>query len=156
MPHPNIITLSWVANVCSDPPTVAIGVRPNRHSHKLLLDAGEFVLNVPQRSMMNAVVFCGTKSGRDYDKFSECHLTATEAIHVGSPMIQECPINIECKTRQVVSLGAHDLFIAEVLGVHVDESILGEDGRVDLSRLEAITHIPLSGQYWSLGDLIPT
>jgi len=149
---PNIITLSWAANVCSEPPTIAVGIRPNRYSHKMVQEAGDFVLNLPSAKQIEATVFSGTKSGREFDKFAECGFTAAKASKVTSPMIEECPINIECKTTQIVGLGSHDLFIAEVVAVHIDESVLGENGRLDPAKVQLFTYLPLIGKYWTLGD----
>ncbi len=149
--RPNIITLSWTANVCSNPPTVAVGIRPERHSYSLVKEAGEFVLNIPSSDQLEGTVFAGTKSGRTYDKFAECGFTAEPALHIKAPMIKECPINLECKTHQIVPLGAHDLFIAEILAVHIDEKNLGENGKFEVSTTELFTYLPLNGQYWALG-----
>ena len=149
---PNIITLSWAANVCSKPPTIAVGIRPNRYSHKMVQEAGDFVLNIPSAKQIEATVFSGTKSGREFDKFAECGFTTAKASKVTSPMIEECPINIECKTTQIVGLGSHDLFIAEVVAVHIDESVLGEKGRLDPSKARLFTYLPLIGKYWELGE----
>jgi flavin reductase (DIM6/NTAB) family NADH-FMN oxidoreductase RutF len=150
----NVITLSWVANVCSDPPTVVAGIRPQRHSHSLVKQAGVFVLNIPSSSQIEETKFAGTKSGRDHDKFKEGGFTAVPATEVNAPMIKECPINIECKTTQIIPLGAHDLFVAEVLAVHIDEETLNENGRFDASKTSLFTYLPLNGQYWSLGKQI--
>lgn len=148
----NIITLSWVANVCSNPPTVAIGIRPNRHSYNLVKAAGSFVLNIPSADQLESVVFCGTKSGRDYDKFKECGFTAAPATKVSSPLIAECPINVECKVTQVLPLGVHDLFIAQIVAVHIDDSVLTNDDSLDVAKARLFTYIPLSGEYWSIGE----
>jgi flavin reductase (DIM6/NTAB) family NADH-FMN oxidoreductase RutF len=153
--RPNIITLSWVANVCSKPPTIVAGIRPERHSYNLVKKAGEFVLNIPSIELIEGTEFAGTKSGRDFDKFAECGFTTEPAIKVNAPMIKECPINIECKTTQVIPLGAHDLFIAEVVAIHVNESALNEKGRFDASKTSLFTYLPLNGQYWALGKQIP-
>jgi len=152
--RPNIITLSWAANVCSKPPTMVIGIRPERHSYNLVKDAGEYVLNIPSVEQLEGTVFAGSKSGRDFDKFSECGFTPEPASKIKASMIKECPINIECKTRQIVPLGAHDLFIAEVVTAHIDESVLDEKGRFDASKTTLFTYLPLNGQYWSLGKKI--
>jgi flavin reductase (DIM6/NTAB) family NADH-FMN oxidoreductase RutF len=149
--RPNIITLSWAANVCSNPPTVVVGIRPERHSYDMVKEAGEFVLNIPSSDLIEGTVFAGTKSGKNYDKFTECKFTAEPASRIKAPMIKECPINIECKTREIIPLGVHDLFIAEVLAVHIDEKNLGENGRFDPSTTELFTYLPLNGQYWALG-----
>ena len=152
---PNIITLSWVANVCSNPPTIVAGIRPERHSYNLVKESGEFVLNIPSTDQFEGTEFVGTKSGRDYDKFSEGGFTPIPATKVDAPMIKECPINIECKTTQIIPLGAHDLFVAEVVAVHIDESTLNEKGRFDPSKTTLFTYLPLNGQYWALGNRIP-
>ena len=152
---PNIITLSWVANVCSNPPTIVAGIRPERHSYNLVKESGEFVLNIPSTDQFEGTEFAGTKSGRDYDKFSECGFTPIPATKVDVPMIKECPINIECKTAQIIPLGAHDLFVAEVVAVHIDESTLNEKGSFDPSKTTLFTYLPLNGQYWTLGKRIP-
>lgn len=150
--RPNIITLSWAANVCSKPPSVAVGIRAERHSHGLVKSAGEFVLNVPGKSQYDAAVFCGSKSGKDFDKFEECGLTAIQASKIDAPMIKECPINLECKTTQIVNVGVHDLFIAEVVAVHIDESVLDENDRFDADKADLFVYLPLNAQYWALGD----
>ncbi|MFW9846849.1 MAG: flavin reductase family protein [Candidatus Thorarchaeota archaeon] len=152
--QPNIITLSWVANVCSKPPTIVVGIRPQRHSHKLVMDAGDFTLNIPSIDLLEAAEFSGTKSGRDFNKFEECGLTPVPSTKIESPMIEECPINIECKVTKVESPGVHDLFTAEVLAVHLDESVLEENGRFSPSKAKLFTYLPLSGQYWALGEQI--
>ena len=149
--RPNIITLSWAANVCSNPPSVAVGIRSSRYSYKLIEDAGEFVVNIPDVSLLEATEFCGTKSGLHYDKFAECKLTPIPASKVNAPLIKECPINMECKTTEIVKVGVHDLFIAEVLAVHMDESTLDENGRFDPSKAVLFSYLPVNGQYWSLG-----
>ncbi len=152
--RPNIITLSWVANVCSKPPTIVTGIRPERHSYQMVKEAKEFVLNIPSTDQFEGTEFAGTKSGRNYDKFTECGFTPEPASKINAPMIKECPINIECKTTQVIPLGAHHLFIAEIVAVHIDESALDEKGRFDLSKVPLFTYIPLNGQYWTLGKQI--
>lgn len=152
--RPNIITLSWVANVCSNPPTIVVGIRPERYSYDLVKEAGEFVLNIPTSDQIEGVVFAGTKSGRSHDKFKDCGFTPEPASRVKAPMIKECPINIECKTREIIPLGAHNLFIADVLSVHIDETSLEEKERFDASKTHLFTYLPLNGQYWTLGRKI--
>jgi flavin reductase (DIM6/NTAB) family NADH-FMN oxidoreductase RutF len=150
--RPNIITLSWVANVCSEPPTVAIAIRQKRYSHDLVKNAGDFVVNVPSADLIKAAKLCGTKSGRDIDKFAEAHLTAEPSTKVTSPMIKECIINIECKTKQVITLGSHDLFLAEAVAVHVDETVLDKKGGFDAAKAKLFTFLPQTGDYWQLGE----
>jgi flavin reductase (DIM6/NTAB) family NADH-FMN oxidoreductase RutF len=129
-----------------------VGIRPERYSYEMVKETGDFVLNIPSTSEFETAKFVGTKSGRDYDKFEACNLTIVPSSKVKSPMIGECPMNIECKVREIHSLGAHDLFVAEVVEVHLDKSVLDDSGRFDPSKIELFTYLPLSGQYWALGE----
>ena len=153
--RPNVITLSWVANVCSKPPTIVAGIRPERYSYSLVKNTGEFVLNIPSVEQIEGTDLAGTKSGRDLDKFAECGFTPEPATKVKAPLIKECPINIECKVTQIIPLGTHDLFVAEVVAVHIEESTLDEKKQFDASKTSLFTYLPLNGQYWSLGKQIP-
>jgi flavin reductase (DIM6/NTAB) family NADH-FMN oxidoreductase RutF len=144
---PNIITLSWAANVCSDPPSIAIGVRPNRYSYNLIKEAGDFVVNIPSCDLIDAALLCGTRSGRDHNKFDECDLTPVDATNVSAPMIEECPLNIEAEVREIVNVGVHDLFIAEVVAVHINQDVLDPKGRLELNIAAPFTYIPLTGEY---------
>ena len=153
--RPNVITLSWVANVCSKPPTIVAGIRPERYSYSLVKNTGEFVLNIPSVEQIEGTDLAGTKSGRDLDKFAECGFTPEPATKVKAPLIKECPINIECKVTQIIPLGAHDLFVAEVVAVHIEESTLDEKKQFDASKTSLFTYLPLNGQYWSLEKQIP-
>jgi flavin reductase (DIM6/NTAB) family NADH-FMN oxidoreductase RutF len=150
----NIITLSWAANVCSKPPRMVIGVRSERHSFGLLKRIGDFVINIPSANHLKAVVLCGTKSGQTVDKFKATGFTKQPSTEITSPMIAECPLNIECKTWKIIELGSHHLFIGDVLNVHIDEPVLTENGKVDLKKMNLFTYNPLVGQYWSLGQKI--
>jgi flavin reductase (DIM6/NTAB) family NADH-FMN oxidoreductase RutF len=150
--RPNIITLSWTGNVSSVPPTIVVGIRPNRYSHEMVKTAGEFVVNIPGKNLIDTAVFCGTKSGRDYDKFKECGLAQVPASKVNAPMIKECPINLECRTKDVVNVGSHDLFIAEVLAVHLDDAVCDSTGKLDPSKADLFVYIPTTGEYWELGQ----
>jgi flavin reductase (DIM6/NTAB) family NADH-FMN oxidoreductase RutF len=132
---PNIVTLAWVGTVCSDPPMVGIAVRPGRHSHGLIQETGEFVVNIPGEELLEATDRCGHVSGSDVDKFAETGLTALSAAEVAAPLIAECHVNMECKVRQKLELGAHDLFLGEVVAVHVDEDVLDQEGkRIDYEK----------------------
>jgi flavin reductase (DIM6/NTAB) family NADH-FMN oxidoreductase RutF len=148
----NIITLSWAANVCSKPPRMAIGVRPERYSYALLQRTGDFVINIPSAEHLNAVVLCGTQSGKTIDKFKATGFTPQPSTKINSPLIEECPLNIECKTWNVFELGSHHLFIGDVMNAHIDEKVLTVEGKVDLSKMNLFTYNPLVGQYWSLGQ----
>jgi flavin reductase (DIM6/NTAB) family NADH-FMN oxidoreductase RutF len=128
---PNIITLAWSGIMCGEPPTIYGSVRSQRFSHSLLKQNGDFVINLPLPTQVKEVDICGTKSGRDEDKFSRCGFTAEKAAKVDAPIIVECPVNLECRTLQVLELGAHDAFVAEVINVQVDENVFTEAGKVD-------------------------
>ena len=117
----SIITLAWVGTVCSDPPMVSMSVRPKRFSYKLLKESGECVINFPILSMLEEVKLCGTKSGKVIDKRKECAFTRRKSTGVDVPAIDECPVNMECKITQVISLGTHDLFIAKVEALHIND-----------------------------------
>lgn len=126
---PNIITLAWVGTVCSDPPTIGIAIRPSRYSHGLIEDTGEFVINIPGEDMLEVTDQCGHVSGRDLDKFGAFGLTPEPGSEVKTPLIAECPVNMECKVVRKIPLGSHDLFLGEVVAVHVDETVVDETGR---------------------------
>lgn len=147
--HSNFLTVAWAGTVCSDPPMVSISVRPERYSHGLIRETGEFVINLTTEKLVRAMDFAGVKSGRDLDKWEACRLTKGDASKVSVPLIKESPVNIECRVTQVIPLGSHDLFLAEVLAVDVDEQYLNEKGVLDLhaAGLLAYSH----GTYYALG-----
>ncbi len=150
----NIITVAWTGTVCSDPPMAYISVRKERYSHPMLMETGEFVINLTTQKLAKATDFCGVRSGRDIDKFKEMHLTKGKASKVSAPLIEESPVNIECKVKQVIELGSHDMFLAEVVAVQVDERYIDEKNRFDLNAagLVAYSH----GEYWTLGKQVGT
>lgn len=149
---PNIITLAWVGTVCSRPPMVGIAVRPSRHSHGLIRQEGQFIVNLPTAEMLDAVDICGTVSGRDRDKFSLCDLTPEPASAVQVPMIAQCPVNLECVVRQTVPLGSHDLFLGEIVAVQVDEAIVDHRMRVDYEQADLLLYV--EGNYHALGQAL--
>jgi len=149
---PNIVTLAWVGTVCSAPPMLSISVRPSRHSYALLQRNHEFVVNIPRADQVREVDLCGNTSGRDTDKFAACGFHAVPGVRVGAPMIEECPINIECVTRHRLSLGAHDLFIGEILAVHFDEEVLDSRGRLQPAKVDPLAYV--HGDFWSLGEKV--
>lgn len=152
---PNIITLAWVGTVCSDPPMLGIGVRPERYSHGLIQETGEFVVNIPGEEMLEITDGCGHVSGRDVDKFATFGLTPQPASEVKAPLIAQCPVNIECKVVQQIPLGAHDLFLGEIVAVHVDEAVLDEKGRrIDYDKAKPF--VLTFAEYRGLGDAIGT
>jgi flavin reductase (DIM6/NTAB) family NADH-FMN oxidoreductase RutF len=147
----NLITLAWAANVCAEPPQLAIAVRPTRHSHGLIAEAGEFVVNLPAAGHVGAVDFCGVFSGRDVDKWAETGLTPVPSAKVRPPRIGEFPVNLECALRHTLPLGSHDLFVGEVVAVHVARAVAGKDGRVDPDRLASVVY-GHGRAYYGLGE----
>ena len=133
--HPNIITLAWVGTVCTNPPMVSISVRPERYSYPILKETGEFVINLTTEQLAHATDYCGVRSGRDVDKWKECHLTAKKAEKLTyAPVIEEAPVNIECVVTKIEKLGSHHMFLAEVKAVQVDESYMDEKGKFELNK----------------------
>lgn len=120
----NIITIAWTGTICSEPPLCYISVRPERHSYKLLCKNREFVINLTTRDLAYATDWCGVRSGKKYNKFKEMKLTPGKASIVNAPIIEESPVNIECKVKDIIQLGTHDMFISEVVNVKVDEKYL--------------------------------
>lgn len=147
--HPNLITVGWCGTICTQPPMVSISVRPERHSHALIKQSGEFVINLPTEGMTRAVDWCGVKSGREYDKFAEMKLTPLPAAKLGTVLVAQSPLNLECKVTQIIPLGSHDLFLAEVVAVDVEESLLDESGKLCLQRAKLIVYS--HGDYLALG-----
>ena len=149
---PNIITVAWAGTVCSSPAMVSISVRKERYSHDIIRDTGEFVINLVNRKLLRATDWCGVKSGRDVDKYKEMHLTVQESRKIKAPGILESPVNIECKVRQVLELGSHDMFVAEVMSVTVDDAYMDKNGRFDLNAADLIAYS--HGEYFTLGEKV--
>ena len=145
---PNIITIAWTGIVNSNPPMTYISVRKERYSHNIIENTGEFVINLCSEELAFATDFCGVRSGRDTDKFKEMKLTPERAEIVRCPMIKESPVNIECRVREIIELGSHDMFIADILKVHADEQYIDRSGRIrlDQASLVAYNH----GEYFGL------
>lgn len=150
----NLITIGWTGTICTQPSMVSISVRPERYSYQLIKDSGEFVINLPTRKLVRAVDWCGVKSGRDYDKFAEMKLTPLPASTVSCPILAESPVNLECQVTQVIPLGSHDLFLAKVTAVDVDEALLDEKGKLCLERADLIVYS--HGEYFALGKQLGT
>jgi flavin reductase (DIM6/NTAB) family NADH-FMN oxidoreductase RutF len=148
----NVITIAWTGILCSSPPQVGIGVRPSRYSHGLIEGTGEFVINIPGEDLLDEVEYCGFVSGREADKFAARGLTPAPGSAVQTPIVAECPINIECRLSHTLSLGSHDLFVGEVVAVQVSQEVLDEQGRVDNGKLKPILFT--GDEYWGLGSLL--
>lgn len=145
----NIITVAWTGIINTIPPKTYISVRPSRHSYSIIKESGEFVINLTPASLVRAADYSGTYTGAKKDKFKECSLTAEECEHVSCPAIAECPLSIECKVSGIIPLGTHDMFLADIVGVRVDESLLDKNGKLCIERadLAAYAH----GEYFALG-----
>jgi flavin reductase (DIM6/NTAB) family NADH-FMN oxidoreductase RutF len=150
---PNVMTVAWAGVVCATPPTVGVAIRPERLSYNLIRESGEFVLNIPPASLLRAADFCGVVSGREVEKFPAAHLTPLSAAKVRPPLIQECPVNLECVVRQLLVLGSHVLFLAEVVALHADEDVV-EDGMVVAGRVAPLAYDPFGADYWSLKEVV--
>ena len=145
----NIITIAWTGTVCTNPPMVSISVRKSRYSYEMLKNTGEFVINLTTEKLAFATDYCGVKSGRDVDKFREMKLTRGKASFVKAPLIQESPVNIECRVTSVQELGSHVLFLADVLAVHADEAYMDENGKFDLQKANPLVYS--HGEYFAVG-----
>lgn len=148
----NIITLAWVGVVCSNPFTISVAIRPSRYSHALLGAVPELVVNVPSREIVEQTDYCGTVSGRAVDKFAATGLTALPANKVKPPLIKECPVNMECRVVDRLGLGTHDVFMSEVVEVHLDEGVLDEAGKIDFSLVAPFVYAGMD--YWTLAEKI--
>ncbi len=147
----NIITVSWTGTVCSDPAMCYVSVRKERHSYDIIKRNMAFVINLTTEELARATDWCGVRSGRDYDKFKEMHLTPVMSDNVKAPLIAEAPVSIECRVKQIIPLGSHDMFLAEVVSVQVDEQYLDPltgAFRLDKAKLLAYNH----GHYYKIGD----
>ncbi|MBE6026195.1 MAG: flavin reductase family protein [Clostridiales bacterium] len=144
----NIITIAWTGIINSRPPMTYISVRKERHSHDILMKTGEFVINLTTEAILRQTDWCGVRSGRDFDKWKETGLTKEPASVVKCPMIAESPVNLECRVTEVKELGSHDMFMAEIVKVHVDDSIIDEDGHFDVVRAGLLAYI--HGHYYTV------
>ncbi len=149
---PNIITVAWAGTVCSEPVMVSISIRKERYSYEIVKETGEFVINLVTKDLVFATDYCGVRSGREVDKFAQMKLTSFSSRQIHAPGIVESPVNLECRVRQILPLGSHDMFVAEVVGVTVDERLLDEKGKFHLNDagLVAYSH----GEYFELGKKI--
>lgn len=150
----NIITIAWAGTVCTNPPMVSISVRPERYSYPILKETGEFVINLTTKELTFATDYCGVKSGKDVDKFKEMNLTPLKASQVNAPLIAESPVNIECRVREIIPLGSHDMFLADVVAVHADEKYMDEKHKFHLEQAEPIVYS--HGAYLSCGEQLGT
>ena len=152
---PNILTIAWTGILCTHPPKTYISVRPSRHSYPIIKESGEFVINLTTKSLTRAADFCGMKTGKKVDKFKECKLTADfdpNFPEFACPAISESPMSIYCKVTDIVPLGSHDMFIADVVGISVDDALIDETGKLCLDKANLAAFA--NGEYFELGKKI--
>lgn len=148
----NLITVAWTGIVNSEPPKTYISVRPERFSYNLIKESGEFVINLPSSHIIRSIDFCGCRSGRELDKFEACGLHRQAASAVGCPLVEESPVSLECRVTDVVELGSHHMFLADIAAVDVDEQYIDEKGRLHMERCSLAAYV--HGQYFALGKKI--
>lgn len=147
--HDNLVTVAWTGTVCTNPPMVYISLRPSRYSWQMIKKTGEFVINLTTEALVKATDWCGVKSGRDVDKWKETGLTKGGPSAVSVPVVAESPVNIECRVTQVLELGSHHMFLAQVEAVQVSSAYLDDKGKFHLNRCEPLVYS--HGDYYGLG-----
>ncbi len=152
MEKSNILTVAWTGIINTIPPKTYISVRPSRYSYNIIKESGEFILNLTPSDLIKSADYCGIYTGAKVDKFAKCNLTKEKANEVKCPVIGESPLSLECKVTEIIPLGTHDMFLADIVAVDVDEALLDKNGKLDLSRarLAAFAH----GEYFELGKKI--
>lgn len=146
----NIITVAWAGTICTNPPMLSISVRPERYSYEMIKSTKEFVVNLTTKDLVRACDYCGVTSGRDVDKFEKMKLTPIKLPNVSVPGIKESPVNIECRVKKIEELGNHTMFIADVVGVTVDDEYMDEKGKFNINNtgLVMCSH----GEYFVMGE----
>lgn len=149
----NVFTASWVGTICSDPAMCFVSIRQSRHSYEIVKRNMAFTLNLTNKDLARATDWCGVRSGRDYNKFAEMNLTPVKGIKVDAPYINEAPMSIECRVKQIIHLGTHDMFIADVMNVLADKRFIDpQTGEFDLKKANLIAYS--HGEYFKLGEKI--
>lgn len=148
----NVFTVGWIGTACTKPPMITAAIRPERLSYEYIKETGEFVVNLPSKDMVRTVDFCGVRSGKSIDKIEHCNLTLEQSEKVKVPSIKQCPVSLECKVKTITPLGSHDLFLAEVLAIHVEENLLDENGKIHLEKANLICYS--HGEYFSLNSKV--
>ncbi len=146
----NIITVAWAGTICTNPPMLSISVRPERHSYNMLKETGEFVVNLTTEELAFACDYCGVTSGRDVNKYEKLNLTPLKMQNVNAPGIAESPVNIECKVREIKELGSHHMFIADVVGVTVDDKYMDEKNKFNINETGLVMYS--HGEYFAMGE----
>jgi flavin reductase (DIM6/NTAB) family NADH-FMN oxidoreductase RutF len=144
----NVFTVGWIGTACTRPPMISVAIRPERLSYEYIKENGEFVVNLPSKNLVREVDLCGVKSGRVLDKIKELNLSLGESQNISVPYLDDCSIALECKVKNIIPLGSHDLFLAEVLSVHVEENLLDESGKIHFEKADLICYS--HGEYFGL------
>ena len=152
MERPNVMTAAWVGIINSDPPRAYVSIRPDRYSHEIITKDMNFVINVTTEKLKFATDYCGVRSGRNENKFQNCNITPIESFEVASPSIAESPVSLECRVFDIISLGSHDMFLADIVSVSVEDSLIDEDNRLRLEDASVISYI--HGEYYASGEYI--
>lgn len=152
MENSNIITIGWTGILNTIPPKTYISVRPTRHSYNIIKEKGEFVINLTPSKLVKEADYCGIYTGKKVDKFEKCKLTKVKGTQIDAPMIDECPVSIECKVTDIIHLGSHDMFMADIVAVNVDESLFDKDDKMHLDKANLIAYA--HGEYFELGKKI--
>lgn len=147
--HANLMTAAWTGTICSEPPMVYVSIRKERYSHHMIQETGEYVINLTTEKLARATDFCGVRSGKDMDKFKEMHLTPIRGELKYAPMVAESPVSVECRVTNILELGSHDMFMAEVMAVYVDAQYMDEKGTFHLEESAPLVYS--HGQYYGLG-----
>lgn len=148
----NILTVAWTGTICSDPAMTYISIRKERYSYDIIKRTGEFCINLTTEDLVYATDYCGVKSGREINKFKEMNLTPEEASIIHAPMIKESPVTIECKVKEIKELGSHDMFIAEVVAINIDDTYLDDTGKFDMEQCKLVAYS--HGEYYKLGEIL--
>ncbi len=150
----NIITIAWTGIVNTQPPKTYISIRPQRHSYNIIKESGEFVINLTPEALLKSADYCGMYTGKKVDKFEKCRLTKQKAEHLSCPIIAESPLSFECRVTDIIKMGSHDMFLADIVGIDVSPELIDKNGKLCLDRahLTAFAH----GEYFKLGTKIGT
>ena len=150
--YANATTIAWTGTINSEPPMLYVSIRKSRYAHEIISRTGEFVVNLISEKILRETDFCGVKSGRDMNKFKEMKFTEEKSRAVSAPGIAESPVTMECKVKQVIELGSHDAFLAEIVGVNVEEVLMDENGKIHLDKADLVAYS--HGEYYGLGECL--
>ena len=144
----NVFTVAWIGTACTKPPMITVAIRPERLSYEYIKESGDFVVNMPNSTMVREVDYCGVRSGNQIDKIKEMNFTIEDSKDVTAPLISQCPIALECRVKSITPLGSHDLFLAEIVNTHVDNNLIDAKGKIHFEKADLITYS--HGEYYSV------